>query len=63
MQLVFSRLDSFLNDSLEANSKNISYLSIAKRFSSLEARIMVVERYLFRVNQIEEMRSSMCKIA
>lgn len=64
MQLVYSHLNK-KEKKAPAKQKQvqITYLQINRHFSSLEARIMVIERFIYRFNQIEELRTKMIRIA
>jgi|GEM_PF-2852710 len=65
MYLVHSQInpESFPSGSFKPVAKSLSIPHLNAHFLSLEARIMVIERYLYRFNQIENLRMKMIKIA
>jgi hypothetical protein len=64
MHLVYSYdSENLLKKEDTKSSRSLSIPNINKHFMSLEARILVIERYIFRFNQIEQIRSTMMKIA
>jgi len=64
MHLVYSQFENReVKSPKKMSSDNLTIPQINRHFLSLEARIIIIERYVFRSNQIEELRSGMIKIA